>query len=85
MLPAAFCNLNFVAQTARWCLYLPINNGITYDILENLRCCDVHEIIWLKLRRTRLPRGVTCLIVAVVYHPLGSDPQAMLNHLFNNL
>ena len=72
-----------ILQHGGVCIYL--KDGISYKILEDLRCCDEHEIIWLKLRPTRLPRGFTCLVVAVVYHPPGSDPHTMLNHLFNSL
>ena len=39
----------------------------------------------LRLRPTMLPRGFTFVIVAVVYHPPGSDPLSMTNHHFNSL
>lgn len=50
-----------------------------------MQCCNAHETIFLRLRPTRLPRGFTCIIVAVVYHPPGSDSLSMINHLFNSL
>lgn len=44
-------------------------NNIKYRVLDELNCCRDHEILWLYLRPTRLPKGVSCLVVAVVYHP----------------
>jgi hypothetical protein len=37
------------------------------------------------MRPTRLPRGVSCLIAAVVYHPPGSDDNSIREHLFQSL
>ena len=45
----------------------------------------MHEILWFHLRPTRLPRGVSCLIVAVVYHPPGADDNSIRHHLFHSL
>ena len=65
------------------CLY--IKDNIKCRSLEDLTCCNDHEILWLYLRPNRLPRGISCLIVAVVYHPPGSDDQHIRDHLFDSL
>ena len=65
------------------CIYA--REQMKYEILENLQCCNDHEILWIKLNPTRLPRGFTCLIIAVIYHPPGSDCHSIINHLFQSL
>ena len=69
------------------CIY--IKEDIKYQLVENLTCCDDHEIIWVKLKPTRSPRGVSCVLLAVVYYPgrtspVDSDGQKLLNHLFDS-
>lgn len=68
------------------CLY--IKDGYSkYRVIDKLKCCDEHEILWVHLRPKRLPRGYSCLIIAIVYHP---DPSAendnnIRNHLSSSL
>ena len=69
------------------CIY--IKEDIKYQLVENLTCCDDHEIIWVKLMLTRSPRGVSCVLLVVVYYPgrtspVDSDGQTLLNHLFDS-
>lgn len=66
------------------CVYIKDEN-IKYRVLEELSCCQDHEILWLHLRPTRLPRGVSCIIAAVVYHPPGADDNSIREHLFHSL
>ena len=49
-----------------FCTY--IKKGLKYTILEDLHD-DKIEAIWLHLRPSRLPRGLSCIIIANVYHP----------------
>ena len=72
-----------IKQHGGVCIYL--RDGIMYEVPENLNCCQDHEIFWLKLNPKRLPRGYSCLIVTVVYHPPGADSQLITNHLFQSL
>ena len=44
-----------------------------------------HESLWLHLRPTRLPRGFSCIIAAVIYHPPKSDDRSFREHLFQSL
>ena len=70
------------------CLY--IKDGYPkYHVIDRLTCCEEHEILWVHLRPKRLPRGYSCLIIAIVYHP---DPSAengnniyIRNHLSSSL
>ena len=48
------------------CLYL---KNASYKRLDDLSCCNDHEVLWVKLRPKRLPRGFSSLIAKVVYHP----------------
>ena len=56
-----------------------------HKVLDELHCCESHEILWLHLRPNRLPRGFSCIIAAVVYHPPGSDGEIIRDHLFQSL
>ena len=58
--------------------------------IENLQCCNDHEIIWLKLNPPRTPRGFSCIIFGLVYYPgrtspAESDPHILNDHLFESL
>ena len=52
---------------------------------NDVKCCDEHEILWLQLRPNRLPRGFSCLIAAVIYHPPKADDKLIRDHLFKSL
>ncbi|CAH3105794.1 unnamed protein product, partial [Pocillopora meandrina] len=45
------------------CVY--VKEDVKYEIPEKLRCCNDHEIIWLKLDPSRSPRGFSCILLAV--------------------
>ena len=66
------------------CVYIK-NDNIKYRVLEELSCCQDHKILWLQLKPTHLPRGVSCLIAAVVYHPPGADDNSICDHLLHSL
>lgn len=56
-----------------------------YRRMDELNCCENHEILWLYLRPERLPRGFSCIIAGLVYHPPGADASLIRDHLFNSL
>ena len=66
------------------CLYLKDAN---YKRLDDLSCCNDHEVLWVKLRPKRLPRGFSSLIAGVVYHPhwTATENDCMRDHLFQSL
>ena len=62
------------------CTY--IKNSLQYSILDDLTD-PLFEVLWIKIRPNRLPRGFSNIIVGNVYHPPCSDNAAMLNYLMN--
>ena len=56
-----------------------------YERLDDLNCRVDNECLWIYLRPTRLPRGLTCIIKSVIYHPPGADGALLLDHLFHSL
>ena len=78
--PTWFCL--FSAAETRWvhllktlgrlhggvCAYIQEGN-CRYKQLKDLNCCEDHESLWLYLRPNRLPRGFSCIIAGVIYHP----------------
>ena len=63
------------------CAYVR-ESQVKFKHLEDLSCSEKHELLWLYLRPTRLPRGFSCIIVAVLYYPPGSDQDSILDHPF---
>ena len=66
------------------CAYVN-HNMDNYSQLNELNCCEDHEILWLRLRPRRLTRGFSCIIAAVIYHPPGADEKSIREHLFQSL
>ena len=68
-----------------FCTYT--KKGLKYTILEDLYD-DKIEAIWPQLRPLRLPRGLSCIIIANVYHPQTdkgiSDPE-ILHYLYDSI
>ena len=56
-----------------------------YRRMDELNCCENHEILWLYLRPDRLPRGFSCIIAGLVYHPPSGNASSICDHLFNSL
>ena len=56
-----------------------------YRRMDELNCCENHEILWLYLRPDRLPRGFSCIIAGLVYHRPSGDASSICDHLFNSL
>ena len=49
-------------------IYLYLKDA-NYKRLDDLSCCNDHEVLWDKLHPKHLPRGFSSLIAGVVYHP----------------
>ena len=41
------------------------------------------EVLWIKIRPTRLQRGLGSIVIGTVYHPSSTDNSAMLSYLMN--
>ena len=63
------------------CVY--IRNTINFNILHDFSSNEL-EALWLDLRPTRLPRGVSNIILCNLYHPPGANDQSMINYNFLN-
>ena len=68
------------------CLYIRDNIGLKYQLLDDIKCCDQHEILWVHLKPKRLPRGFSCIVLPVVYHPRQStaNDNSLRECLFNH-
>ncbi len=47
-----------------------VKHGLCYDRLADIESSE-YEVIWLKVKPKRLPRSISCIVMACVYHPLG--------------
>ena len=64
------------------CAYIKSSIGFTtIDELNN----SSFESLWLYLRPNRLPRGFSCLIIGVIYHPPLEDDTNFTEHLISSL
>ena len=66
------------------CAYIQEGN-CRYKQLKDLNCCEDHESLWLYLTPNPLPRGFSCIIAGVIYHPPKADGPLLRNHLFRSL
>ena len=64
------------------CAYIQEEN-CRYKQLKDLNCCEDHESLWLYLRPNRLPRGFSCIIAGVIYHPPKADGSLIRDHLYS--
>ena len=69
------------------CLYIRDNIGLKFQLLDDIKCCDQHEILWVHLKPKRLPRGFSCNVLVVVYHPRQStaNDNSLQECLFDSL
>ena len=61
-----------------------IKSSIPFKTLDELQD-DNFETMWLYMRPYKLPRGISCLIVCVVYHPPSNESNSMIEHLSSKL
>ena len=64
------------------CVY--IRDNINFTILEDLEDPSF-EALWLKLRSARLPRGFSCIVLRIIYHPPNNNNPAILDYLWQSL
>ena len=61
-----------------------IRKTIKFQTLNDLSNEDF-EALWLNLNPSRLPRGISNIILGVVYHLPSADDCLMINYLFESL
>ena len=71
-----------VGQHGGVCAY--VRKTIKYHVLENLFNVSF-KVLWLTLRPSWLPRGITNVIVGIVYHPPSADDPLMIHYLYESL
>ena len=64
------------------CVY--VQNQMKVDILSNI-ISPSFEVLWLKLRPRKLPRGISLIFLGAIYHPPGSHDLAMIDYLIDSL
>ena len=64
------------------CMY--VRDSMRYDVLSNIMN-ESFEVLWVKTRPKRLPRGISSLIVGTVYHPPGASDPLILDYLYESL
>ena len=64
------------------CVY--IRDNINFTILEDLEDPSF-EALWLKLRPARLPRGFSCIVLRIIYHPPNNNNPAILDYFWQSL
>ena len=77
------CKNRSHAQHGGVCMY--IKNGLKFSKLHEYEYNTSNEVLWCKLQPHRLPRGYSCLIIAVVYHPPTSDDEYLNSYLLDTL
>jgi exonuclease III len=65
-------------------VYMHVRASTPVTIVTEYDVEDV-EILWCKLRPSRLPLGFSHLIVATVYHPPTADDNVLINHITDTL
>ena len=60
------------------CTYIKTN--INFTFLEDLQNPN-YEVLWLKLRPARLPRGYSSIVLGTVYHPPSANDRDLLQYL----
>ena len=64
------------------CLY--VKESIRFKILDDM-ADENFQVSWTQLRHSRLPRGITCIIVGLVYHSPNAADGPIFDYLYNCL
>ena len=76
------CKDRVIGQHGGVCLY--INVKIPYEVLNQYHH-PLLEVLWVKTRPHRLPRGLSCIIIGSIYHPPSAHAETMINYLLEQL
>ena len=76
-LPGTFTS---VSTDGGVCMY--VKDTIPYSVLKDFEDeSNILEVLWVKLRPTWLPRGVSNIVIGVVYYPPNAVNSTMLGYL----
>ncbi|XP_020903893.1 uncharacterized protein LOC114574179 [Exaiptasia diaphana] len=64
------------------CIY--VRNSIHFTVLDTIMDQNF-EVLWIKLRPNQLPRGISSIIIGIVYHPQSANDQMMKTYLYDSL
>ena len=64
------------------CAY--IKSSIGFTTIDELNASSF-ETLWIYVRPNRLPRGFSCLIIGIIYHPPQDDDASFTEHLISSL
>ena len=67
------------------CIYVHADQFCKFKQINDINCCDNHEILWLYISPNRLPRGYSNIIIGVIYHPPSDNDALIRDHLFSSL
>ena len=65
------------------CMY--IRNTGKFEVLRDFEDPDSAEVLWVKIFPQRLPRGYSCVVIGVLYHPPSADDNHLINYLMHSL
>ena len=61
-----------------------VKSSIGFRTIEELDN-PLFECLWLYIRPPRLPRGFSCIIICIIYHPPLNDEAGLAEHLISSL
>ena len=62
-----------------------VNSSIGFRTIEELLDNPLFECLWLYLRPPRLPRGFSCIIICIIYHPPLDNEAGLAEYLISSL
>ena len=71
-----------IGQHGGVCLY--VKKSIPFEILSQCHN-DQFEVLWVKARPHKLPRGLSCIIIGSIYHPPSANDRNMIDFLTEQL
>ena len=71
-----------IGQHGGVCLY--VKESIPFEILSQYHN-DQFEVLWVKARPHKLPRGLSCIIIGSIYHPPSANDRNMIDFLTEQL
>ena len=70
-----------IGQNGGVCLY--VKESIPFEIISQYH--DQFEVLWVKARPHKLPRGLSCIIIGSIYHPPSANDRNMIDFLTEQL